>query len=151
MPPPDQHAIRPADTDANPNQPKAAAIGTDESASGQYLRPKDGTLLAMAFKIGTYKGKSDGTLQLRVCQEDACSSSTTELAGAENNKDLVFALRQPLVTIKNTPLEWTLTKIGGTHKVALWTYPASNASGNVKVVDQTLLRTPRISLRYADK
>ena len=100
--------------------PLALASG---AAIGGRLPPgfaQDGRIAGVSVTIGTYAGRSDGALSVRLCTPSACADGSAKLAGAADNAGLRIALSPPLATGPHDPLRFTITHQGGAAPVAIW-------------------------------
>lgn len=78
--------------------------------------------------IATYGGKSDGTMTLTACADDACAAGQASLDTAGDNRFLAFQLDHPLPSVQHD-LVITVRKMGGSNPVALWGWPTPSDSG----------------------
>ncbi len=88
------------------------------------LPPGIAEIDAISVRIGTYGGKSDGTLLVRLCQAAECQERSVDLATAPDNSTLSLALT-PAFAVTDAPFQITLSKQGGDEAVALWSAPPS--------------------------
>ena len=85
-------------------------------------------IIALAVRIGTYDGSSDGMLSAELCASDHCAHAQMPLSTAADNADLLLTLDPALPVIAGNSWTFRLVHEGGTNAVAIWTTPESAAS-----------------------
>lgn len=102
-----------------------------------------------AVFLGTYGGSSDGTLVMKVCQEDRCTEGKGDLRLARDNQFFQVELSEPVEVSDSAPVAISLATEGATHPVAVWGFaaPSTNvslqsidAAGQVRALPDTALR-----------
>lgn len=127
---------------------QALALASGQAVSGELPVPLAGRLGAVAVFIGNYAGASDGELRVRICQADKCSEGIAPLVRSRDNAYLEAPLGTALDVTPGTAT-YQVSKAGGAHVVALWTYSPSGEEQLMIAADgASLVRTPRIALRY---
>jgi hypothetical protein len=126
-------------------QPMPLVAG--QSIAGSLAAPQQGQVVGFDIFIGNYRNTSDGTLEVKLCQAGVCQTGTGQLMPSRDNRYLTIPLASALMTAAG-PMEYTVAKVGGAKRVAVWTSPAEpaelTAADGAKVA-----RAPLIRLRYA--
>lgn len=78
----------------SPRQPVFLPRGSVLEA--RFSAPVAGSLDALVFQIGTVRGKADGTIMLKACDDSTCASGQVDLRKVTDNGLVVFALDRPL-------------------------------------------------------
>lgn len=86
-----------------------------------YLPP--GELEGFGVLIGTYHGKADGLLLARLCQQNHCVTTVSEVKSARDNDFLRFDLSIPFTILPDSPVEIEFRYLNSTHPVAVWLWP----------------------------
>ena len=94
------------------------------------LAPRDGNVVGFSIYLGTYNGAANGDLEVRLCREDVCSTTSADLRRAVNNGFLAIELSQPLKVSARAPLALTVRQVGGTFPVAIMRYDSRAANSN---------------------
>lgn len=108
-----------------PGKGTPVPVLADQTFSGKYVMDRDGALSAFGIRIGTYHGKADGSLKLKLCADAACQEAELPLAGAKDNDYLVFQLPEAMPITSGATLDYTLTRSSNdpANRVAIWVYP----------------------------
>lgn len=138
------------DIPVNPGGNEPLPLIAGQSFSGSFTAPKDGSVTHFNIEIGNNLNTSDGQLTLKLCQTGACETGSAALAGSTDNQYLRIALAKPLAVKTVSPIEFAVSKDGGSVPVSIWTY--SVAAGSIGMTDQAgvaINRSPRIGIEYA--
>jgi hypothetical protein len=76
---------------------------------------------AVSVVIGSYLGKSDGTLRVRLSAGDFSVFGERNLRESEDNLPFIIELNEPLRCADGN-IQYEISRIGGTNPVALWIY-----------------------------
>lgn len=122
-------------------------LGAGATLSGTFTPLHTGEVKAFAVQVGTFAGRADGRLSVRLCAQDGrCSEGSSAIAGFEDNGYGVIALAAPFALDAGTPATYSLTRADGQRDFALWTYPAQ---GELTLPDGgRVARTAKIALQY---
>ena len=82
--------------------------------------PRDGRIVGFSIYLATYYGATDGSLELRLCSEEACSSARADLRRAVDDGFLAMTVNEPLAVSPHSRLTFELQQVGGTYPVAIW-------------------------------
>ncbi len=131
-----------------PGNPTVAALGAGEALTAEFEGAAAARIGAVSVLVGTYDGKADGGLRVRLCQEARCATGAAPLATAPDNRGLLISLEEPFALAAGVPTRLSITKEGGGQNVALWLRPVST-SRSLPVVDWVEAGEPRPILRTA--
>ena len=112
----------------------ALPLGSGDVLSGRFVSSASGSLTSVGILVGTYAGRSDGTVSLQVCSQSACSQGAIGTEGAADNDFITVDLRSPLSVAAGDPLTYSLSVTGGTHPVAAWLYGSVDGSAETAAV-----------------
>jgi uncharacterized membrane protein len=138
------HDVAPTDaqesSDKNPLMMSAGSI-----LSGSHLSPRSGDLYSVAVDLGTYYGRSNGTLSVEVCSTE-CRHGTINVAKASDNQLAYIELDQPLQIAQNAAMDVRLTRSAdATHPLVVWGYPNRHNAVSSTLDGQDTGQVPRIT------
>lgn len=131
---------------------EAVPVTAGQSLTGAFVVPKAGTVQSVSVVIGNNLNTSDGKLAIKICQSGVCAEGSADLASSTDNAYFKVALAQPLAVIADAPVEYTLTKDGGSVPVAVYLFAAQEGSGattNDLTSGAATPRLPQFGLEYA--
>ena len=108
--------------------------------------PRPSRLAGAGLLVGTYGGRSDGTLRLRACTPRACAEGDVALSTVADNTMARVALRPALALAPGEPLRLAWTTLESTTPVAAWTFERRSASAAIVVPDGHTGRRPAMEL-----
>ena len=82
------------------------------------------TVTAVGVQVGNYGGRADGLLTVSLCANGRCVGGRAELARSIDNAIFVVPLDETLPVHPGDTVTYAFEHRGGTHKLALWAYPA---------------------------
>lgn len=130
---------------------EAVPVTAGQSLTGAFVAPNAGAVQSVSIVIGNNLNTSDGKLAVKICQNGACAEGSADLAGSTDNAYFKVALGQPLVVTADAPVEYTLTKDGGSVPVAVYLFAAQEGSGgttNDLTSGAATPRLPQFGLEY---
>jgi predicted small lipoprotein YifL len=132
------------------NDNQAVPLNAGQSAKGDLIAPRAGSVVAFDALLGTYDNTSDGKLKVELCKDKVCSSGEGDILSSLDNQYFAILLEHPLVVAEGDHLTYRFLKNEGKIAVALWTYPvAANAVG-ISVDDgKALNHGPKLALQYS--
>lgn len=135
------------------NEPRVAFwLEAGQPVTGTLSITNPGDISVADIFIGNGRDSADGALLLKLCSSQHCSASTRRLSDSIDNEFLRFRLATPLTVRSNEIVNYELEWQGGSHPVALWTYPQPTPGPVTFQVGQRLLSsTPRFRLEYDSK
>ena len=83
---------------------------------------KEGKIVAISIFVGTYYGKANGTLEMRLCDGERCASGRADLAHAIDDAFLELRLTEPLAVSTGSRLTFQARQIDGTFPVAVMSF-----------------------------
>jgi len=102
--------------------------------------------------VGTYGGKSDGKLILRICQAARCSVGGIELASAADNAFAVVSLESPFTINANEELTISVSTRGASRPVALWAYDVpAGVNTSVELIQKAGASEPQANTTFMFK
>lgn len=112
----------------------ASRLTSGQTLRGNYVSDRDATLLGFGVRIGNSRGNSDGSLELSMCEADACQKASIPLKGTMDNGYAIFTLPTPLEVKNGQIYTYSLTRsVDATNSLAIWLHPAP--AGAPTVVD----------------
>ena len=130
---------------------EAVPFAAGQTLMGAFVAPRAGSIESINVVIGNNLNTSDGKLAIKLCQAGVCAEGASELAGSTDNAYFKIALSQSLAVTGDAPIEYTLTKDGGSVPVAIYIFPAQEGSGgttNDLVTGAPVPRLPQFGLGY---
>lgn len=109
---------------------------------GAIIAPATMRVDAVAIQIANGGGKADGSLKIKICQAELCSSGESQLVGSQDNDYLSINLNPSmLINYGRGPLKYTITYESGVEQMSVWTYPTYGNIAHIQVGDQIQRRT----------
>ncbi|WP_454832134.1 hypothetical protein [Pseudoxanthomonas wuyuanensis] len=103
----------------------ASRLTYGQTLHGSYVSDRDAILLGFGVRIGNSRGSSDGSLELSMCEADACQKTSVPLKGTIDNGYAIFTLPTPLEVKNGKTYVYSLTRsVDATNSLAIWLYPA---------------------------
>lgn len=122
----------------------ASRLMYGQTLHGSYISDRDATLLGFGVRIGNSRGSSDGSLELNLCQADACQEASIRLKGTIDNGFAIFTLPMPLEVKSGQTYSYSLARsMDATNSLAVWLHPAP--AGAPTVVDAEGNETGRVA------
>ncbi|MEA1647592.1 hypothetical protein UAJ10_00995 [Nitrospirillum sp. BR 11164] len=112
----------------------AGPLPPDGHAAFMVPLPNRGTVTQVGLFLGTYGGKSDGRLTVKLCAVDTCAQGSLVLDHPADNAYVSIPLDSGL-TVAGGQARLDLQRTGGTQPLVLWMYPALPDSTRTLALD----------------
>lgn len=140
------------DVPVNPAGNEPVSVTAGQTLKGAFVAPRAGNVDSLSVVIGNNLNTSDGKLDVKLCQTGVCVDGSAELAGSNDNSYLKIPLSNPLTVNSSEPVEFSLTKEGGSVPVAVYLFAAQEGSGattNDLTSGAATPRLPQFGLGYS--
>ncbi|SOD54387.1 hypothetical protein [Pseudoxanthomonas wuyuanensis] len=130
----------------------AFRLTNGQTLRGNYVSDRDATLLGFGVRIGNSRGSSDGSLELSICEADACQKASIPLKGTIDNGYAIFTLPTPLEVKNGRTYTYSLKRsMDATNSLAIWLHPApANASTVVDAGGKDTGRVAKLGLYFKE-
>lgn len=137
--------------DVNSADKQPLALGSQNEFKGVVQAPRDGAILGVDFRVGTYLDTSNGTFKLEICDGGVCRKGEADIRSSMDNAMFPILLDGSLDVKTSDELTFKLVKDGGEVPLAIWAYaPAPGSTLKFYRKDGSDFgRVPMIALRYA--
>lgn len=138
--------VLPAAASASDVQSVPISLNAGDVLAGHVSAPSDGKLYGMGFNLGTYFGRSNGTLSLRVCAPE-CRAASISVSRAEDNQFAWLTWGEPLQVSAGQPIRFELA-LGRDARIGtvLWAGPGSQPGITVELNGTPVDKIPQFEL-----